>query len=164
MDTTQAQDGQPVPRPVQRLFRLVLLTGLLLPAILGIAIWLVLAVMGVRVVEPATGLALAVLPLTLLFLIPYFILAMLMRVVLVKKHARGPLPFRIWLHVAVGGYVGVTVVSIWLLSGLLPDFEAASMVAAMWPLTLPFVLLLDLGGVMLGGIVGWLVWKLRGRA
>lgn len=162
MDTTQHQDRQPAPRPVQRLFRLILLTGLLLPAALGIAIWLVLAAMGVRVVDPASGLALAVVPLTLFFLIPYFILAVLVRAVLIKKHARGPLPFRKWRHVGFGAYVGATVVSVGLLGSLLPDFEAASMVAAMWPLTLPFVLLYELGGAVLGGAFGWLVWKVRG--
>lgn len=164
MDKTQTQERQPAPRSVQRLFRLFLLTGLLLPALLGIAIWLVLAVMGVRVVDPATGLALAVVPLTLFFLIPYFILAVLVRAVLIKKHARGPLPFRKWRHIALGAYAGATVISVGLLASLLPDFEAASMVAVMWPLTLPFVLLYELGGMVLGAAFGWLVWKVRGRS
>ena len=81
-------ERQAAPLSVRRFFRAILLTGLLLPAALGIVIRTVLQIQGVGVVSLAQGAA-GVMPLTLLFLIPYFLLAMLIRRVLVKTHARG---------------------------------------------------------------------------
>jgi hypothetical protein len=99
----------------------------------------------------------------LLFLLPYFLLAMLIRRVLVKTHARGELPFRRWWYVSVGAFAGMTLVCIFLLSTMLPDYEALTMVVFMWPLTFPIMLVLTVGGVLAGGMLGWLAWRIRSR-
>lgn len=140
-----------------------LLTGGLLPAILGGVVWTILLIMGVGVVDLTQGAA-GVLPLTLFFLIPYLVLALLTRRVLVRMQARGTLPFRRWWHFCLGAYVGMTLVSIFVLVTLLPDYESMTMVTFMWPLTLPFILVCDLGGVLVGAILGWIVWRVRRKA
>lgn len=157
-----SQERQAAPLSVRRFFRTVLLTGLLLPAVLGLVIRTVLQIQGVGVVSLAQGAA-GVMPLTLLFLIPYFLLAMLIRRVLVKTHARGELPFRRWWCVSVGAFAGMTLVCIFLLSTMLPDYEALTMVVFMWPLTFPIMLVLEVGGVLAGGMLGWLAWRIRSR-
>lgn len=158
----EPQKRQLAPRSVRILFRTILLTGLLLPAVLGIAIRTILQIQGIGVVSLAQG-ATGVIPLTLLFLIPYFLLAMLVRLMLVKTHARGELPFRRWWYVSVGAYVGLTLVCIFLLSIVMPDFEALAMVVLMWPLTFPFMLAYEVPGVLAGGILGWIAWWIRNR-
>ena len=156
------QERQAAPLSVRRLFRTVLLTGLLLPGVLGLVIRTVLQIQGVGVVSLAQGAA-GVIPLTLLFLIPYFLLAVLVRLILLKTHARGERPFRRWWYVSVGAYVGLTLVCIFLLSVVLPDFEALAMVVLMWPLTFPFMLAYEVPGVLAGGVLGWIAWWIRSR-
>lgn len=157
-----SRERQAAPLSVRRFFRAILLTGLLLPAALGIVIRTVLQIQGVGVVSLAQGAA-GVMPLTLLFLIPYFLLAMLIRRVLVKTHARGGLAFRRWWYVAVGAFVGMTLVCIFLLSTMLSDYEALTMVVFMWPLAFPIMLAYELPGVLAGGVLGWLAWWIRSR-
>ena len=157
-----SQERQAAPRSVRRLFRTILLTGLLLPAVLGLVIRTVLQIQGVGVVSLAQGAA-GVIPLTLLFLIPYFLLAVLVRLILLKTHARGERPFRRWWYVSVGAYVGLTLVCIFLLSVVMPDFEALAMVVVMWPLTFPFMLAYEVPGVLAGGVLGWIASWIRSR-
>ena len=159
----EPQKRQLAPRSVQGLFRTILLTGLLLPAVLGVVIRTILQIQGIGVVGLAEGAA-GVIPLTLFFLIPYFLLAMLIRRVLVKMHARGAVPFRRWWYVSVGAFIGMTLASISLLSTMLPDYEAMTMVVFLWPLTFPFMLVFEVGGVLAGGVLGWIAWWLRSRA
>ncbi|MEJ2479028.1 MAG: hypothetical protein P8Y78_02405 [Acidihalobacter sp.] len=151
---------QLAPRAVRNLFRTILLTGLLLPAGLGVMIRTILQIQGVGVVGLAEGAA-GVLPLTLFFLPPYFLLALLIRRVLLGMHARGEMPLRRWWYISVGAYAGMTLVCMFLLSSILPDYEAITMVVFMWPLTFPYVLVLELGGVLAGGVLGWIAGWIR---
>ena len=158
----EPQKRQLAPRSVRNLFRITLLTGLLLPAALGVMVRSILQIQGIGVVGLAEGAA-AVIPLTLFFLPPYFLLALLIRRVLLMTHARGEMRFRRWWYISSGAYIGMTLVSMFLLSSILPDYEAITMVVFMWPLALPYVLVLELGGVLAGGVLGWIAWWIRSR-
>ncbi|MEJ2631166.1 MAG: hypothetical protein P8011_14630 [Acidihalobacter sp.] len=155
-----SQERQAAPLSVRRFLRTFPLAGLLPPAVLGIVIRTVLQIQGIGVVSLVQGAA-GLMSLSLLFLLPYFLLAMLIRRVLVKTPTRGELPFRRWWYVSVGAFAGMTLVCIFLLSTMLPDYEALTMVVFMWPLTFPIMLVLAVGGVFAGGIPGWLAWRIR---
>ena len=57
----------------------------------------------------------------------------------------------------------MTLVCIFLLSTMLSDYEALTMVVFMWPLAFPIMLAYELPGVLAGGVLGWLAWWIRSR-
>ena len=149
-------------RHVGRLFRLTYFTGLLLPACLGIVIRSVLAVKGVQVATWSEGAA-WVMPLTLMFLIPFALLAHYSRSVLRRVRRRGMARFRMWLYIFVAAYLGMTVGLGVLLVDVLQSIEGIAHVVAFWPFTLPYLLLWGIGSAVVAGPAGWLVWAVWSR-
>lgn len=145
------------PQSVRRFFLITLLTGLLLPSVIGLVVWIVLFNLGIGVVNLAQGAAI-VLPFTLFFFLPYLLLGMFTRSVLIKLNTPEKMHSHRKWYIAIGAYTGLTLISIFMLSMILPDFEGIAMVVFMWPLTFPVVLIFEIIGVLAGSVFGWVIW------
>lgn len=145
-----------------RFFKLVFLTGLLLPAVLGIVIRTIIAAKGVPVATWTEGVA-WVLPLTLFILIPYALLAFYSRHVLLKVRDKPAARFQMWLYIFIGAYAGMTSSLSFLLVQVLQSIRDIAHVVAFWPFTIVGVLLWAMGGAFIAGLVGWIVWAIQYR-
>jgi hypothetical protein len=159
---TKHRERMHASRSVGRLFLLTYLTGLLLPAALGIVIRSVLAAKGVSVATWSEGAG-WVMPLTLMFLIPFALLAHYSRSVLRRVRRRGMARFRKWLYIFVAAYLGTTLGLGVLLVDVLQSIEGIAHVVAFWPFTLPYLLLWGIGSAVVAGPAGWLVWAVWSR-
>lgn len=140
----------------------VCLTGLLLPSVLGLLVRAVLASRGVNVISLSQG-ATWMAPLTLLFLIPFLLFALLVKRVMRCTLSPAPCRYRVRLYVLAGAFAGMTATLAYLLTAWLQTAEGIGMVVAMAAITGPIVLFLAVCGALAGAGLGWLVWRVRGR-
>ena len=166
-DAQQASPGDviqsPAFRPARYLLAGIVLTGVLLPSLVGIVIRLALSARGVDVVTWEQG-ARWMLPLTLFFLPTYLLLAglayrRLLRRVIPRRQA-----FGYWWHLYLGAYLGLVTISIYLLATSLEHIRDTAHLIAFWPLTLPWISLWLFAGMMAGALCGVVLWRWRRRS
>lgn len=142
------------------LVKSIIITGLLLPSVLAIIVRTYLWTKGVDVVSLIEG-AKWIIPLTIVFFVPFLILAFLTRRILLRTLKRNKAVFSKWLNICVGALIGTTTILGYLLVGILQSMEAVAYWPFLWPITLPRELLHASGGALLGGLFGWLWWVVR---
>ena len=156
----------PLPGSVRRLSRIVMISGLIIPALVGVVARFVLQSRGVDVVSWGQGAAL-LMPLTLLFLVPFLGLVLVASQVIRKKIADKPGDLQMWLHIYAGAFVGVACISVNFLydsltySGPGGLAEVVFMMMALWMVTVPALLAYGAAGALAGGVLGRLVYQLR---
>ena len=147
-------------RLISRFVAIIYVTGLLLPAILGLIIRAILAAKGIEVVSLSQGLE-WVIPLTLFFLVP-FVLYGLATNFFLSKAVRGTLAeLQKKSHICVGGFMGMSMSLGYLLIIILQSIEGIAHAVAFFPFLIIGIILWASGGILAGFILGWAVWKIR---
>lgn len=154
------------PASIRILFRSIWIGGLVLTVVMGIAARFALQAQGVSVVSWSQGISL-VIPLAILFEIPFLVLAYVARKNLRRAVAEEPASLQMRFHVLVGALAGQLVLFGYMIFGMLSYSgpgglgEVVAMFLVMWMLTIPYLLFYGLIGAAFGGAFGWVVWKLR---
>ncbi|WP_127904089.1 hypothetical protein [Solirhodobacter olei] len=140
------------------------ISGLALPALMGVVARETLRAQNVSVVTLPDGLAL-ILPLSVWFEIPFLVLALITRWLLARTIQRRPQRFSFWLTALIGAFLamaafdGYSLFNMLMYQGPGGLAEAVSMTLALWMLTVPFLLIQSGGAALAGGaIVSLALW------
>ena len=144
-------------RSVRILVGAICITGLILPAGLGLAIRCLLAAKGVSVVSLAEG-AQWVVPLTFVFFLPFGLFALIAWYSLGRAGQRSQSRFRARLFISSGVLLGMTAALGYVLIHILQTIKGVADAVAFWPFTIAGVFLWAIGGGMVGAIFGWIAW------
>ena len=141
------------------LFHVVWATGLLLPISLGVLAREMLKAQDVAVVSWSEGSALVFL-LAIWIDIPFLVLAVLTRKILVRTILQNPNSFSLRFWIAVGAFIAVTLTNgymLWILY-VGPRFaEAVIMTMYFSFITIPYLVLQSAVAALVGGVIAWLV-------
>jgi hypothetical protein len=135
------------------------ISGLFLPSIQGLFARAILQSRGVPTVSLIEGFQLIV-PVTAISLIPFAILAVIVRRILIGFRRADRWLWLGWNIVSAGALVGLfAAVSVYLLEPMLSRsfLEAISMMMMLWFVTLPVLIAYAVGGAFVGGALGSLL-------
>ena len=165
MTTPEHPDSRDTPA-IRRLVRAIWIGGLILTPLVGLVARQTLAARGISVVDLSRGISL-ILPVTLLFEIPFLVLALIVRRLLKKTVQQDPETLPKWLHTCWGAFAGLIAVMAYVqldafaYAGPGGFSEVVGMMLALWMFTLPSFLAIGAVGAAVGAVLGQLAWRLR---